>query len=79
MARIEARGTLKRTLAGLTLDAVPDGKEIMLNGKKVGQLGAYALHPRRGLIALAVLRSALEGDTLTIGKTHAKLAPLPFD
>lgn len=81
MARIEARGRLKRGLAGLRL--VPSGAEagvapeeavarasgraLLLNGRSVGRVGGAAIHPERGGIALAVLRhDVAEGESLEV-------------
>jgi folate-binding protein YgfZ len=68
MARIEARGRLKRSLTILALgdrdgDGPPaDARAVLADGRRVGRLGTVALHPEAGLLALAVLRGDLEGD-----------------
>ena len=79
MARIEARGSLRRSLTGLKLDAAPDSKNITLEGKKVGRLGAHVQHPEHGFIALTVLRNDLEGAALQIGNATAEVVTLPLD
>ncbi|MEX2536506.1 MAG: hypothetical protein WD273_12995 [Trueperaceae bacterium] len=82
MARIEARGRLRRELAGLLLDQEPAGDErgIVLVGKPVGRLGTVARHPQLGVVALAVLRSDVPQDaSLEVGGVQAKRLPLPFE
>jgi hypothetical protein len=81
MARIEARGNLRRSLQGLMLEAMPDSamREISLEGKVVGRLGAVAEHPELGIIALSVLRNDLdEAAVLKIGDISARRCALPF-
>lgn len=79
MARIEARGNLRRKLKGLKLFGMPAGREIMLADKRVGQLGAVAEHPQLGVIALAVLRSDLGEDAvLRVEDFEARPVTLPF-
>jgi hypothetical protein len=59
MARLEARGRVKRGLALLTLaapPASPDERAVAAGGRTVGRLGTVARHPERGVLALAVLR-----------------------
>lgn len=68
MARIEARGNLRRGLARLTLSAAPSGeRQIKLDGRTVGVLGSVALVERPEgaapvVEALAVLRADLPAD-----------------
>ena len=81
MARLEARGKLRRSLQGLRLDGLPDSdaRDIQAGGKSVGRLGTVAEHPDLGVIALAVLRNDLEPETvLEVGGVTGKAVPLPF-
>lgn len=77
MARIEARGKLRRSLAQLQFEerssSLEVGEPIMQADKVVGRLGAIAHHPERGLIALAVIRNDLDSDTVTAGNIQAKM------
>jgi len=93
MARIEARAQVRRGLVRLVLgDPVTSGEEagmergaeddatahdVRADGRVVGRLGTVARHPRRGLVALAVVRSNLEPDaTLVVaGRPAAILRP----
>ena len=72
MARIEARGTLRRELVRLKLSGLPAEGErgITAEGKTVGRLGTVAVHPEEGVIALAVLRRDVNAE-LHIGKVEA--------
>ena len=58
MARIEARGTVRRELRRLALSALPatGARDILKNGKVVGRLGAVAVHPEEGVMGLGVVR-----------------------
>jgi len=81
MARIEARGNVRRRLMGLRLDARPEAgvQDVLLDGKKVGRLGSVVEPPELGVIALAVVRSEVEeGARLEVGGTSATLSELPF-
>ncbi len=90
MARIEARGRLKRSLHGLRLEPVAggDGAEaprlpavgaaLEHDGRTVGRLGTAVRHPDHGWIALAVLRDGV-GPAFEIDGWRAKVAELPFD
>ena len=81
MARIEARGNLRRSLHGLKLENMPDpeARDIELDGKRVGRLGTVVEHPDLGVIALAILRNDIDPKaTLFIGETEGRLEPLPF-
>lgn len=80
MARIEARGKLRRSLQGLLLADVPqtDEREIFADGKKVGRLGTVAQHPELGVIGLAVLRNDLDKVGLEVASVSAQVTPLPF-
>jgi folate-binding protein YgfZ len=63
MARIEARGNLRRSLKGLRLSGMPVRREVLAKDKTVGQLGAVAEHPEFGVIALVILRNDIENVT----------------
>ncbi|MBA2665836.1 MAG: hypothetical protein H0U69_02250 [Trueperaceae bacterium] len=78
MARIEARGSLRRGPARLALDgspAAPDERAVVdASGKVVGRVGSAAWTPSRGWQALAVMRLDLEVGavvrTLGVGAVH---------
>ena len=81
MARIEARGKLRRRLMGLKLDGVPERsvRDLTRNGKTVGRLGGVATHPQLGVIALGSVRTELEvGAGLEVGGVEATVSELPF-
>jgi folate-binding protein YgfZ len=79
MARLEARGNVRRRLMGVKLDGQPDDRALRHQGKEVGRLGSAVLHPSLGWIGLAVVRLELSpGAELTAGSTQATLVPLPF-
>ena len=81
MARIEARGKLRRRLVGLKLTALPGAGEVALtqNGKTVGRLGGVADHPQLGVIALGSVRTEVAaGETLEVGQVQAVVADLPI-
>ncbi len=81
MARLEARGKLRRSLFGLKLDGIPQNnqREIVLNSKTVGQLGTVVTHPSLGIIALAVLRNDLaENAQLSVAGVAVRGQALPF-
>jgi tRNA-modifying protein YgfZ len=61
MARIEARGNVRRSLKKMRLEALPSLKDraIHLADKVVGRLGKPVAHPTLGVIALAVVRNDL--------------------
>jgi folate-binding protein YgfZ len=81
MARIEARGNVRRRLVGLQLKAHPhDARDLLAAGKVVGRLGTVAEHPQLGVIALASVRSeVLPGTQLAVGDTSATVTGLPFN
>ena len=64
MARIEARGNVRRTLRRLKLSGMPEQgtRDIMSKDKVVGRLGRVVAHPEHGVVALGVLRSDLAED-----------------
>jgi folate-binding protein YgfZ len=82
VARLFYRGKPNRHLRGLRLSgpAAP-GAELRLGDKVVGRLASVAESPRRGPIALAIVRREAEpGATLAVGDdgTTAELVELPF-
>lgn len=79
MARIEARGNVRRSLVGLRLSTMPDthAPDIHAQGKRVGQLGTVLEHPDLGVIALAVLRNDVQ-EGLEVNGIPAERQPLPF-
>lgn len=67
VARLHYKGTPNRLLRGLELDepVAPGVAVIAGDGKELGAVGGAAVSPRRGPIALAVLRrEAQPGDTV---------------
>jgi folate-binding protein YgfZ len=80
MARIEARGNLRRRLVRLTLSGWPDTRDVVFGGKTVGRLGGVAEHPVLGVIALGSVRTELtEGANLDIEPMSATLHTLPLE
>lgn len=76
MARIEARGNLRRSLKKVRLEALPisENRDIHLADKVVGRLGKVVEHPTLGVIVLAVLRNDLSPDaTLNVGNIGLSL------
>ena len=81
MARIEARGKVRRQLVGLKLTALPEPgtRDLTQNGKTVGRLGGVAVHPQLGIIALGNVRSELEtGEELEVGGVVGVISTLPL-
>lgn len=81
MARIEARGKVRRGLVGLALGGQPAHGEMQIesDGKVVGKLGRVGAHPELGLVALAVLRSDVAADaSLEVGGVSAHTLALPI-
>ncbi len=81
MARIEARGKVRRRLVGLKLTAFPDPgvRDLTKDGKTVGRLGSVAVHPQLGVIALGSVRTEIEaGELLTVAQVQAAVTRLPF-
>jgi tRNA-modifying protein YgfZ len=66
MARIEARGNLRRSLKKVGLEALPssENRDIRASEKVVGRLGKVVKHPTLGVIGLAVLRNDLAPDAV---------------
>ncbi len=87
MARLEARGRLKRGLALLELgddgprdegSAGRDDRAVLSDGREVGRLGTPVRHPEAGPLALAVLRLDLPADAeLRAGGRRARQRPSP--
>lgn len=89
MARIEARGNVRRGLVRLRLEggkeavealADADDDVVRLADRPVGVLGSVAYHPRLGALALAVVRRDLDDDELlsvsgVVARIDARLAP----
>ncbi len=80
MARIEARGKVRRRLVGLRLERLPEAGAVpKLDGKVMGRLGTVMEHPELGVIALASVRNeAGVGERLELGEVGATLCSLPF-
>ena len=76
MARIEARGKMRRGLRRIRLAARPEGeRDIRVDGRLVGKLGTTASDEGGGWTALAVLRLDLAEDAvLEVAGTTASLA-----
>lgn len=84
MARIEARGKLRRELATIELDSAPAAdvaaeprspaaRAISANGKTVGLLGTVARMPDGSVVALCVLRRDVDADVrLSVGAASAR-------
>jgi folate-binding protein YgfZ len=82
VARLHYRGRPNRHLRGLRLDAaVAEGDAVMLDDREIGRVGAAALSPAFGPIALAILRREAEpGARVTVGDTTgAEVVEVPFD
>lgn len=56
MARIEARGNLRKDIFALELSAVPEDMTLVAEGKTVGKITSVAMHPEKNVIGLAQLR-----------------------
>ena len=80
MARIEARGKVRRRLVGLKLTELPQPgvRDLTKDGKTVGRLGSVAVHPQLGVIALGSVRTEIEADELlTVAQVQAAVTRLP--
>ncbi len=74
MARIEARGNMRRQLTAVALSGEPaEGeRDILLEGRRVGRLGSVTRDPELGWLGLAVLRNDLDaGANLEVGGVRA--------
>lgn len=79
MARIEARGNVRRALRGLRLEAVPkEARDVTADGRVVGRLGTVVEHPELGVVALAAIRRDLETTRVQVGDVVGELVALPF-
>ncbi len=68
MARVAARGAVRRGLATLELDGEPAGRDVVADGRVVGRLGTVARLPDGSWRALAVLRGDVgEGAGVSVG------------
>lgn len=76
MARIEARGSLRRGLQQVQLAAEPGSeRDIMLDGRRVGRLGTVLRDEAAGWSGLAVLRLDLPADAeLQVGNVSLKVS-----
>jgi folate-binding protein YgfZ len=83
VARLYWRGRPNRNLRGLRLSApVAPGSALLLAGRQVGTVGSFAISPRLGPIALALLRREAEpGALLEVAGIDARatVVTLPFD
>ncbi|HLV12562.1 MAG TPA: hypothetical protein VKY42_08955 [Trueperaceae bacterium] len=76
MARIEARGAVRRGLRGLELEGEPAGAEVAADGRVIGRLGTVARLPGGAVRALAVVRNDVEdGAAVSAGGVPARLVP----
>jgi tRNA-modifying protein YgfZ len=83
VARLHWRGKPNRHLRGLRLsEPVARGTALRLGDREVGRVGSVAVSPRRGAIALAIVRrEAGPGDTLAVGDdgaVTAQVVDVPF-
>ena len=81
MARIEARGKVRRRLVGLNLSALPEAgeRDLTQNGKTVGRLGSVAVHPQLGVIALGSVRTEVAvSETLEVARVQAVVSNVPI-
>ncbi len=63
MARIEARGNMRRGLRQIRLDGNPGSeRDVTLDGRRVGRLGTVLHHDELGWTGLAILRLDLPAD-----------------
>jgi tRNA-modifying protein YgfZ len=77
MARVEARGNVRRSLATLALERAPALDDVGLvgdDGRSVGRVGTVAPWPAEGWTALAVLRVELDvGATVRSERVSARV------
>jgi folate-binding protein YgfZ len=82
VARLHYRGKPNRHLRGLRLsEPAASGTELHLGDRAVGRLGSSVVSPRRGPIALALVRREVEpGTCLALGESDAtaSVVELPF-
>ena len=82
VARLHYRGKPNRHLRGLRLSApAAHGDELRLGERVVGTVGTAVVSPRRGPLALALIRREAEpGTTIAVsdGDTTAEVVELPF-
>ena len=80
VCRIDTRGHVNRSLRGLTVSGeVAPGAEVHAGEKVVGRVTSVARSPRRGVIALAMLRREVEpGASVSVGDSAAVVQDLPF-
>jgi glycine cleavage system aminomethyltransferase T len=71
---------VNRQLRGLTVDGeVARDAEVLAGAKAVGRVTSVARSPRRGVIALAMLRREVEpGAAVTVAGVAAAVQELPF-
>lgn len=76
VARLHYKGSPNRTLRGLALDSPVEAGTMVTagDGRELGRVGSVTISPRRGAIALAVLRrEAQPGDTVDAGGVSARV------
>jgi len=82
VARLHWRGKPNRHLRGLRLSApAAHGDELRLGDRVVGAVGTAVVSPRRGPLALAIVRREAEpGAAVSVGPgdTTAEVVELPF-
>ena len=81
MARIEARGKVRRRLVGLKFPELPESgeRDLTQNSKTVGRLGGVAVHPSLGVIALGSVRTEVEiGEAVDVGNVSGVVSELPL-
>jgi folate-binding protein YgfZ len=80
VARLHYRGKPNRHLRGLRLgEPVATGTPLLLGEREVGRVASSVISPRRGPIALALVRREAEpGAVLAAGETTAEVVALPF-
>ncbi len=77
MARIEARGAVRRGLRSLELAGAPAGRDVSLAGKVVGRLGTVATLPDGSVRALVVLRNDVpDGASVSAGGVGGRVLPV---
>jgi folate-binding Fe-S cluster repair protein YgfZ len=83
VARLHWKGKPNRHLRGLRLSApVATGAVVRTPERETGHVGSSVVSPRRGPIALAILRREVEpGTTVQIGDdgVTADVVALPFE